>query len=141
MAAAQALPPSLPRRATSATTLRQLYQDEASDPCKRNYTKIMQQFDASQDDAVPSETLFQQVVRRGGGTLQSYLCCGRSMNGPKIFALHLPSIFIGMFDSDTTIWDDKCFAIKGDVVQGMVSIINFPDDVFNVITNRVKTLE
>jgi hypothetical protein len=63
------------------------------------------------------------------------------MNGPKIFALHLPSIFIGMFDSDTTIWDDKCFAIKGDVVQGMVSIINFPDDVFNVITNRVKTLE
>jgi hypothetical protein len=112
MAATPAVLTNWPQGVTVATTLKQLYQDEASDPCKRNYTKIMQRFDASQDDAISSATLFQQVVRRGGGTLQSYLCCGRSMNGPKIFALHLPSIFIGTFDSEATVWDDQCSAIK-----------------------------
>ncbi len=112
MAATPAVLTSWRQGVTVATTLKQLYQDEASDPCKRNYTKIMQRFDASQDDAISSATLFQQVVRQGGGTLQSYLCCGRSMNGPKIFALHLPSIFIGTFDSEATVWDDQCFAIK-----------------------------
>ncbi len=141
MAATPAVVTNWPQGVTVATTLKQLYQDEASDSCKRNYTKIMQRFDASQDDAIANATLFQQVVRQGGRTLQSYLCCGRSMNGPKVFALHLPSIFIGTFDSEATIWDDKCFAIKGDVVQGMVSVVNFPNDAFDIIEVRVKSLE
>jgi hypothetical protein len=141
MAAVPAAVMHWPQGGTVATTLKQLYQDEASDPCKRNYTKIMQRFDASQDDAIVGATLLQQVVRHGGKTLQSYLCCGRSMSGPKIFALHLPSLFTGTFDSEATIWDDKCFAIKGDVVQGMVSVVNFPNDAFDTLEVRVKSLE
>jgi hypothetical protein len=135
--ATQVLP--IAPRANTATTLSQLYQDEASDLCKRNYSKIMQRFDASQDDAIPSEILFTQMINRGHGVLQSYLCWGRSLNGSKIFAIHFPSTFKATFNSDS-IWDDKSFGIKGDVVQGMVSIVNFPDDAFEIIKGEVHSL-
>jgi hypothetical protein len=136
--AAQVLP--ITQRGNTATTLRQLYQDEASDPCKPNYTKIMQRLDASQEDATPNEILFKQLIDRGTGVLQSYLCCGRSLNGSKIFAIHLPSTFKTAFDSDS-IWDNKSFGIKGDVVQGMVSIVNFPDDAFEIVEGDVPSLQ
>lgn len=129
-------------QARVATNLYQLYQDESKDPCKRNYARVMQRFDAMDEDAaaVPGNTLFQQIVNRGGKVLQSFLCCGRSMNGPRIFTLHLPSKFLASIDGAPSVWDDRCFAFKGDVVQGMVSIVNFPEDAFDLVTERVKTL-
>jgi hypothetical protein len=123
------------------TTLRQLYQDESKDPCRGDYARIMMRFNIMIANPVPGPTLFQQVVNRWGGVLQSFLCCGRSLNGPRVFALHLPSKFLAPLDCTPSVWDDRSFAFKGDVVQGMVSIVNFPDEAFEVTTQRVKTLE
>jgi len=39
-----------------------------------------------------------------------------------------------------TPWDDQSFAILGEVVQGLVSIVSFPEDTFDTVTEQVKTL-
>ncbi len=43
-------------------------------------------------------------------------------------------------DGSTTPWDDRSFAFLGEVVQRLVSIVVFPEDAFEPVTTRVKTV-
>jgi hypothetical protein len=43
-------------------------------------------------------------------------------------------------DGSTTPWDDRSFAFLGEVVQKLVSIVVFPEDAFESVTVRVKTV-
>jgi len=138
-------PPAAPLlRAVAAgrpvVTFSQLYSNEGEDPFQRNYERVMQRFDADRDDAVTSAALFQQVMGLGGNVLQAYLCCGQSPVGPKVFCLHLPTRFVSALDGTPAPWNDLSFTFLGEVVQGLVSIVSFPEDVFDAVTEQVKTL-
>jgi hypothetical protein len=39
-----------------------------------------------------------------------------------------------------TPWDDKSFAFLGEVVQGLASIVSFPEDTFDTVTEQIKAL-
>jgi hypothetical protein len=53
------------------------------------YSSLMAQFDASHNNALPGNTLFQQAVHLGGSIPCAYLFCGNTATGPKIYCLHL----------------------------------------------------
>jgi hypothetical protein len=77
----------------------------------------------------------------GGEVPQAYLCCGVTNNVPKIYCLHMPARFVAALDGMTTEWDDLSFAFLGGIVQGLVSIVQFPDDAFNSLAIPVKTVD
>jgi hypothetical protein len=122
-------------------TFSQLYGDESKDPCKQNYQAIMNRFDANRDNALQGNVLYSQVVSVGGEVPQAYSCCGVTNNVPKIYCLHMPARFVAALDGMTTEWDDLSFAFLGDIVQGLVSIVQFPDDAFNSLAIPVKTVD
>ncbi len=113
--AAQNLTLALP--GTQVCTFAQLYDDASKDPFKRNYERIMERFDPDRNDAVRSDVLFQQAVSLGGTTLRAYLCCGITLNVPKIYCVHMPTKFVAAMDGTATPWDDHSFAFLGDLVR------------------------
>jgi len=117
---------------TRPHTFSQVYADESKDPCTRDYTRIMQRFDASALNAVTGPTLFNQVTRVGASQLQAYLCCGSGVgnNQARIYCVHAPAKFITALDSSTTTWDDWCFAFLGKLVQGQVTNVLLPNSIF-----------
>ncbi len=139
---AQVVPPLgvnlVPRAPPS--TFSQWYGDETRDPFQGNYRRIMDRFNPDRNDAVPGQTLFQQAVSGSGAVPQAYLCCGTSTTGPRVHCLHLPSKYMAALDGSTTPWDDRSFAFLGEVVHKLVSIVVFPEDAFDTITVRVKTV-
>jgi hypothetical protein len=100
----------------------------------------MKRFDANRQGAVPSATLYQQVVNSGGSVLQAYLCCSRVATGTRIFCLHLPTQFISSLDGASTPWDNKSFAFKGEAIQGLISVVQFPTDAFDEVEAYVRPL-
>jgi hypothetical protein len=128
-------------QAHGACTFAQLYDDASKDPFKRNYERIMERFDPDRNDAVRDDVLFQQAVSLGGTTLRAYLCCGITLNVPKIYCVHLPTKFVAAMDGTTTPWDDRSFAFLGDIVRGLITTIMFLDDAFDEITIRTRTID
>jgi hypothetical protein len=100
----------------------------------------MQRFDANRQGAIPSTTLYQQVVSSGGSVLQAYLCCSRVVTGTRIFCLHLPTQFISSLDGAPTPWDNKSFAFKGEAIQGLISVVQFPTNAFDEVDAYVRPL-
>jgi hypothetical protein len=132
-------PNLLPAGTNQIRTFLQFYNDESKDPCHRRYERIMRRFDADRPDAPDSATLYQQVVNLGGSTPQAYLLCAETSQGPRIFCVHFPCKYVGALDGEATRWDDKSFAFLGDLVQGMASIVGFPENAFDIVTLRART--
>jgi hypothetical protein len=124
----QALPPALPPanivNAEQHWTFTQFYNDELKDPCRCQYARMMDRFDAAQANAPNSDSLFRQVVTQVDTTAQAYLLSSYTSQGPRIFCVHLPSMFCSSMDGTPTRWDDKSFAFLGEVLQGLISIVS-----------------
>jgi len=90
-------------------TFTQYYSNQSKDPYHCNYQRIMTRFDPSQPAAIPSATLYQQVVSIGSNVPQAYLFCAATLAGPRIYCIHLLSRYIGALDGDTTPWDNQSF--------------------------------
>jgi len=119
------------------TTFTFLHSDKTYDPYKRQYKRIMARFDATRQDAPAGAALFKKVV--GFGAMpQAYLFCADAIQGPRIFCAHSPSKFRHALDGSVTAWDDTSFAFLGEVVQGMVSMVHFPN-AFDVIQVWAKS--
>ena len=84
------------------STFSQWYGDETRDPCQGNYQRIMNHFNPGRNDAVPGQTLFQQVVSGGGVVPQAYLCCSTGTNGPRVYCIYVPSKYRTALDGSTT---------------------------------------
>jgi hypothetical protein len=78
-------------------------------------------------------------VGLGGTTLQAYLICAHSAQGPRIYCLHTPGRYVEALDGTSTPWDNKSYAFLGEVIRGQVSIVNFPENAFEEINVWVKT--
>jgi hypothetical protein len=98
-------------------TFSQYYSDQSRDPYHRNYQRIMTRFDPSQPAALPSATLYQQVVNIGSTVPQAYLFCDATLAGPRIYCVHLINRYVGALDGDITPWDNQSFGCLGEVVH------------------------
>jgi hypothetical protein len=85
-------------------------------------------------------TLLQQVLNASGSVPQAFLCCGTTANGPQIFCVHFPSRYVGAIDGTVSIWDNMSFVFLGEVVHGLVSIVTFLEEAFNIMEVRVKSI-
>jgi hypothetical protein len=137
-------PPALDvlRDATKFTTFAQLFNDETRDPCGREYNRVMNRFSANPQDAVASATLFNQVVGQGSRQLNAYLCCGTGRGGPlgpRIYCILFPTKYVASLNGDPTFWDNLTFSFLGDVIQGQVMTVLFPNDAFDIMTTRTRT--
>jgi hypothetical protein len=102
----------------------------------------MTRFDASIPNAPQGQTLYEQVVNRGGQTPQAYLCCAASWDGNmRIYCVHCPSKFLGALDGATTPWDDRSFGFLGEVMHGHISVTFFPENAFEPVTTWAKTAD
>ncbi len=70
----------------------------------------MQRFDPENASAVAADVLFAQAMGTSGNLHQAYLCCTSTRFGPRIYCIHLPSLFASALDGRTTPWDDQCYA-------------------------------
>jgi len=122
-------------------SLAQLYGDEAKDPCHRRYERVMTRLDTAQLNAPSSAELLQQVVSLGENTLQAYLFCANTAVEPRIYCAHAPSRYVSSLEGVPTPWDNKSFAFLGDLVQNLISTIQFPDNAFEEITLHAKTVD
>jgi hypothetical protein len=118
----------------------QLYGDDTKDPCRRNYRQVMIRYDARRQDAILGPTLLQQVLNASGSVPQAFLCCGTTVNGPRIFCVHFPSRYVGAVDGTVSVWYNMSFAFLGEVVHGLVSIVTFSEEAFNIVEVRVKSV-
>jgi hypothetical protein len=145
VAAAQGLqpmpPPQVMPNGPAVRTFTQLYSDEARDPCRRQYDRIMQRFDANQPGAPASDVLYEQVVTTGGDVPQAYLFCAETVQGPLILCAHFPCKYKSALDGSLSRWDDLSFAFVGELVQGMVTTMIFPRDAFDIVTVHTRTTE
>jgi hypothetical protein len=101
----------------------------------------MNRYDASQANVIAGVTLYQQVTSLGSSVPQAYLCCSNTLTGSRIYCLHSPNKFAGNLDGTPTPWDNLSFAFLGEITQGLVSMVLFPDDVFDPLPIRTRTLE
>jgi hypothetical protein len=44
-------------------------------------------------------------------------------------------------DGTTTPWDDRSFAFLGDIVRGLIMTVMFPEDAFDEVTTRTRTID
>jgi len=141
--AAPRLEPRSPQDIQRYLTFNQLYSDETRDPCNRNYTRIMARFDASLPEAVPDETLFNNVVQAGSSQLHAYLCCGTGVGqaGPKIYCVHSPSRFSASLDGRVTAWHNLSFAFLGELVHKQATNVLFHENAFETIEVQAYTVE
>jgi hypothetical protein len=130
-----------PGNGNRITTVTQLYNQDESDPYHRDYTRIMTRFNAALPNAVPSATLYQQVVSRGGQTPQAYLFCADTLEGPRVYCIHCPSKFLGALDGTETPWDDSSFGFLGDVIRGLIFLIYFLNNAFETAVTWAHTTE
>jgi hypothetical protein len=101
----------------------------------------MNRFDAGRVNAIPERTLLDQAIGLGAQTAQAYLCCGLAPGGVKIFCLHCPTRYAPSLEGDITGWDNLCFAFLGELVQGEITNVLFPEDAFTTATLRVPSIE
>jgi hypothetical protein len=85
--------------------------------------------------------LFQQVVSIGESSPQAYLFCANTAAEPRIYCTHAPCRYISSLDGTPTPWDNKSFAFLGDLVQNLISTIQFPDNAFEEIQVQVQTAD
>jgi hypothetical protein len=135
-----AMNPPADRLTRSMSSFHQLYGDDSKDPCQGSYQRIMERYDASRAGAIPGNTLYQQVVSLGGSVPQAYLCCSNTLTGARIYCVHSPNKFVGNLDGTPTPWDNLSFAFLGEVVHSLVSFVLFPEDAFDLIQVRTRTL-
>jgi len=121
-------------------TFRGLFADPTRDPCQGNYERIMQRFRAERGaNTNENMVLFRQAAANPRPVLQAYLACVATVRGPRIYCLHSPAIFTAALDGTTTPWDDKAYAFLGEPVQGMATVVHFPETCFNVVNGWAKT--
>jgi hypothetical protein len=118
-------------------TFSQFYSDEKNDPCKRSYNRVMTRFEAGRVGAPTAVALHSQVVGIGSQAAQAYLCCGQTPNGA---CTHFPSKYVASLEGDATAWDDLSFAFLGDPVRGTITNVLFPNEVFEIHTAWVPSL-
>ena len=122
-------------------TFASFYNDATKDPCLGQYARIMNRFDPNQANMIQPEVLLDQALG-AGGVPQAYLACAATRRGPRIYVLHLPARFTGALDGRTTPWDNNLYAFLGEVTQGTVTTVVFPNTAFNVIEHiRARTTE
>jgi len=122
-------------------TFASFYNDATKDPCLGQYARIMNRFDPNQANMIQPEVLLDQALG-AGGVPQAYLACSATRRGPRIYVLHLPARFTGALDGRTTPWDNNLYAFLGEVTQGTVTTVVFPNTAFNVIEHiRARTTE
>jgi hypothetical protein len=118
----------------------QYYSEESNDPCKRNYARVMNRFDASRVNAVPERTQLDQAIGLSAQTAHAYLCCGLAPGGLKIYCVHCPTRYAASLEGDVTGWGNLCFAFLGELVQGAITNVLFPEDTFSSATLNVPTI-
>jgi hypothetical protein len=99
----------------------------------------MERLDPEVNNPIAQATLFEQAV---GLTAvpQAYLCCALQREQVRIYCLHLPSRYMAVMDGQATPWDDKEYAFLGDITQGVIAMVEFPANAFQVVGNvRAKT--
>jgi hypothetical protein len=117
----------------------EFYRDGELDPCRGDYTRIMERFDPEVNAGTSHVMLLEQAVQYGPEP-QAYLVCTERQDQTRIFCLHLPSRYAGSLDGSPTPWDMKSFAFLGEITQGFVSTIELPNMVFRTVANiRAKT--
>jgi hypothetical protein len=137
----QFLPPANGADAEQHRTFAQFFNDELKDPCRRQYTRMMERFDAAGVGAPNSDSLLRQVVNQVDTTAQAYFLSSYTSQGPRIFCVHLPRIYCSALDGTPTRWDDKSFAFLGEVLQGLISIVEFPTNAFETVTLQARTAD
>jgi hypothetical protein len=125
--------PSLNILPVAHQSFQDLFLDMAKDPWKGNYARIMRRFDPSNDDPVNGDELWNQVVKLRPDHPQAYLTCAHTASGTRIFCLHTPTWYMPLLDGATTLWDKLGFTFLGDVFQGNVTTVYFPDKAFNIM--------
>jgi hypothetical protein len=101
----------------------------------------MNRFDAGRVNAIPERTLLDQAIGLGAQTAQAYLCCGLAPGGVKIFCLHCPTRYATSLEGDITGWDNLCFAFLGELVQGTITNVLFPEDAFTTAMLCIPSIE
>jgi hypothetical protein len=120
-------------------TFQGLFADPTRDPCHGNYGRIMQRFGAEGANINDNMVLFRQAMTNPRPVLQAYLACVATVRGPRIYCLHSPAIFTAALDGTMTPWDDKAYAFLGEPVQGMATVVQFPETCFNIVNGWAKT--
>ena len=119
-------------------TFRGLFADPTRDPCQGDYERIMRRFRAEGANINDNMVLFRQAATNPRPVLQAYLACVATVRGPRIYCLHSPAIFTAALDGTTTPCDDKAYAFLGEPVQGMATVVQFPETCFNVVNGWAK---
>jgi hypothetical protein len=115
------------------SSFHELYSDAAKDPWKGDYTRIMRRFDTNVDEPLDGRDLSEKVVRLRPDYPQSYLMCFHTANGTRIFCVHTPSQYQEELDGTNTPWDQLGFAFLGDVFQGSITTVYFPNRAFDIL--------
>jgi hypothetical protein len=116
-------------------TFREFYNDTRKDPCRGDYSGVMQRFDPEAATVVASEILLEQALGCRADMHQAYLCCAPTRRGNRIFCVHLPSHFASSLDGRTTPWDNNMYACLGDVTNDIATTICLPITAFTPIAN------
>jgi hypothetical protein len=138
---ANPLPPPglLPGNPIRHTTFATLYAEETADPWQGDYTRIMDRFDPETNQLVTPLLLLEQAVV-AGPVPQAYLCCTLQCNQVRIYCLCILSRYVGALDGQMSPWDGNTYAFLGEITQGVVTTVNFPNTSFNPVMNmRSKT--
>jgi hypothetical protein len=120
-------------------TFASFYRNETLNPYSGEYARVMERLEPEINQAVTPLILFEEVV--GAGPIpQAYLCCALQQNQVRIYCIHLPSRYIGSMDGQVTPWDGNSFAVLGEIIQGVITTVGFPNTSFSTVLNaRAKT--
>jgi hypothetical protein len=124
-----------------AATFQGLFSNPARDPCQGDYGRIMQRFAAEGANITDGMALFRQATTATRPIPQAYLVCIATRRGPRIYCVHSPGMFTAALDGTVTPWDDQAYAFLGEPVQGMTTIVQFPETCFNVVNGWAKAAE
>jgi hypothetical protein len=106
-------------------TFRQFFDGTSRDPCRGNYTRVMQRFDPEAPTVID----------------QAYLCCASTHRRPRIYCLLLPSKFTIALDGQSTPWDNNLYATLGELNQDVATTVCFPATTFNTVQNALAFTE
>lgn len=110
------------------------YGDNSLDHCHSDYTRILECFDPEVTTVLMHVLMHEQAVS-SGPIPQAYLYCASQRQQVQIFCVHLPTKFPSALDGQTTPWDGVSFAYLGEIIQGVVSTIEFPATCFFYVAN------
>jgi hypothetical protein len=96
-----------------AQTFREFYAAPSDDAILDDIVHVLPRFITTGPDVLPGHTLCMQVIGHPHKK-QTFLCLAQAPRGPRVYCVHLLTLFALMLDG-TTNWDDGMFAYIGDI--------------------------